>query len=70
MQFARGTDQAQKTASPVKKSCFFQRHACEEFLLAKKLKAIINLDDISHIAYLEKYQGCLPSLVFATTREN
>ncbi|MBN1365945.1 MAG: diaminopimelate decarboxylase [Syntrophaceae bacterium] len=34
----------------------------EDFLLAKKLKAIINLDDISHIAYLEKYAG-LPSLI-------
>jgi diaminopimelate decarboxylase len=34
----------------------------EEFLLAKKLKAIINLDDLSHIAYLEKYAG-LPSLI-------
>lgn len=34
----------------------------EEFLLAKRLKAIINLDDISHIAYLEKYAG-LPSMI-------
>lgn len=34
----------------------------EEFLLAKKLKAIINLDDVSHIAYLEKYAG-MPSLI-------
>jgi len=34
----------------------------EEFRLAKKLKAIINLDDISHIAYLEKYAG-IPSLI-------
>lgn len=34
----------------------------DEFLLAKKLKAIINLDDISHIAYLEKYAG-LPSMI-------
>ncbi|MDD5343037.1 MAG: hypothetical protein PHW12_01300, partial [Smithella sp.] len=34
----------------------------EDFLLAKKLKAIINLDDISHIAYLEKCAG-LPSLI-------
>jgi len=34
----------------------------EDFLLAKKLKAIINLDDISHIAYLEKYAG-IPSLI-------
>jgi diaminopimelate decarboxylase len=33
-----------------------------EFLLAKKLKAIINLDDISHISYLEQYAG-LPSLI-------
>jgi diaminopimelate decarboxylase len=34
----------------------------EDFLLAKKLKAIINLDDISHIEYLEKCAG-LPSLI-------
>jgi len=34
----------------------------EDFLLAKKLRAIINLDDISHIAYLEKYAG-LPSMI-------
>ena len=34
----------------------------EDFLLAKKLKAIINLDDLSHIAYLEKCAG-LPSLI-------
>ena len=34
----------------------------EDFLLAKKLKAIINLDDISHIAYLEKYAG-LPAMI-------
>ncbi len=34
----------------------------EEFLKAKELQAIINLDDISHIAYLEKYAG-LPALI-------
>jgi diaminopimelate decarboxylase len=34
----------------------------EDFLLAKKLKANINLDDISHIDYLEKCAG-LPSLI-------
>ncbi len=34
----------------------------EDFRLAKKLKAIINLDDISHIAYLEKNAG-LPALI-------
>jgi diaminopimelate decarboxylase len=33
-----------------------------EFIKAKDLRATINLDDISHIAYLEKYAG-LPSLV-------
>lgn len=31
--------------------------AKEEFQLAKKLGAIINLDDISHIPYLQKYAG-------------
>lgn len=34
----------------------------EDFQLARKLNAIINLDDISHIPYLEKYAG-LPSLI-------
>ncbi len=34
----------------------------EEFLKAKKLKAIINLDDITHIDYLEKHAG-LPELI-------
>jgi diaminopimelate decarboxylase len=34
----------------------------DEFLRAKELQAIINLDDISHIAYLERYAG-LPSLI-------
>ena len=34
----------------------------EEFVLAKKLGAIINLDDISHIDFIEKYIG-LPQLV-------
>jgi diaminopimelate decarboxylase len=33
-----------------------------EFLKAKELRAIINLDDISHIAYLEQYAG-LPSII-------
>ncbi len=33
-----------------------------EFLKARELQAIINLDDIGHIAYLEKYAG-LPSLI-------
>lgn len=34
----------------------------EEFILAKKLDAIINLDDISHIDFLEKVAG-LPKLL-------
>lgn len=34
----------------------------EEFIKARQLGAIINLDDISHIAYLEKHAG-LPDLV-------
>jgi diaminopimelate decarboxylase len=34
----------------------------DEFLRAKELRAIINLDDISHISYLEKYAG-LPFLI-------
>lgn len=36
----------------------------DDFLMAKKLKAIINLDDISHIAYLEKYAGLPPLICF------
>lgn len=34
----------------------------EEFLKAKELGAIINLDDVSHIKYLDKYAG-LPDLI-------
>lgn len=34
----------------------------EEYMYAKKLGAIINLDDISHIPYLEKHVG-IPSLI-------
>jgi diaminopimelate decarboxylase len=34
----------------------------EDFQLAKKLKAIINLDDISHIPYLEQYAG-IPQMI-------
>ena len=34
----------------------------EDFLLAKKLRAIINLDDINHIPFLEKIAG-LPELI-------
>ncbi len=34
----------------------------EEFIKARKLKAIINLDDITHIDYLEKHAG-LPELI-------
>ncbi|OPY88647.1 MAG: Diaminopimelate decarboxylase [Smithella sp. PtaU1.Bin162] len=33
-----------------------------EFLKAKELKAVINLDDLSHIFYLEEYAG-LPQLI-------
>jgi len=35
----------------------------EEYIKAKALGAIINLDDISHIDYIEKYAGGLPQLV-------
>lgn len=34
----------------------------EEFVKARKLKAIINLDDISHIQYLEQHAG-LPEII-------
>jgi diaminopimelate decarboxylase len=34
----------------------------EEFIKAKKLKAVINLDDISHIHYLEQHAG-LPDII-------
>jgi diaminopimelate decarboxylase len=35
----------------------------EEYVYAKKLGAIINLDDISHIEYLEKAIGKLPEVI-------
>lgn len=38
--------------------------AAEEFVLAKKLGAIINLDDISHIEFLEKTAGLPEMLCF------
>lgn len=49
----------------------------EEYILAKKLGAIINLDDISHISFLEKSAG-IPEVIcfrynpgsFATIEEN
>jgi diaminopimelate decarboxylase len=35
----------------------------EEFIRAKELGAIINLDDITHLAYVEKVCGSLPELM-------
>jgi len=35
----------------------------EDFLLADKLGAIINLDDITHIDFLEKTVGCIPEKI-------
>jgi diaminopimelate decarboxylase len=35
-----------------------------EFIKARELNATINLDDISHIAYLEKYAGLPPLICF------
>ena len=35
----------------------------EEFVLAKKLGAIINLDDITHIDFLEKTLGYIPKKI-------
>ncbi len=54
---------AQKTGITGKEIMFSSNDTpVEDFRLAKKLNAIINLDDISHIAYLDKYAG-LPSLI-------
>lgn len=36
----------------------------EEFIKARKLKALINLDDISHIDYLEKHTGLPETICF------
>jgi diaminopimelate decarboxylase len=36
----------------------------EDFLLARKMKAMINLDDLSHIEYLEKVAGMPPLICF------
>ena len=36
----------------------------EDFLKAKELQAIINLDDIGHIKYLEQYAGLPPLICF------
>lgn len=54
---------AQKTGIPGEEIMFSSNDTpAPEFLLAKQLQAIINLDDISHIPYLEQYAG-LPSLI-------
>ena len=54
---------AEKTGIPGKEIMFTSNDTpADEFLKAKELQAIINLDDIGHIAYLEKYAG-LPSLI-------
>ena len=40
----------------------------EDFILARKLNAIINLDDINHIDYLERLAGLPETIVAAITR--
>ena len=64
LQFAGGIDDGcKKPALPAKKSCFHPTtHLPRIFCWPKRLQAIINLDDISHIDYLEKSAG-LPSLI-------
>lgn len=67
-----GTDCSSKTELMMSDACGFKGHdimfssnatPAEEFVLAKKLGAIINLDDITHIDFLEKAVGTLPETI-------
>jgi len=60
LQFAGRIDHVTKTGITGEEIMFSSNDTPgEDFQLAKKLKAIINLDDIGHIAYLENAPGCL-----------
>lgn len=67
-----GTDCSSKTELLLSKACGFSGHEimfssndtpAEEFTLAEELGAIINLDDFTHIEYVEKTLGKIPETI-------
>ncbi|MCI8455223.1 MAG: diaminopimelate decarboxylase [Lachnospiraceae bacterium] len=67
-----GTDCSSKTELLMSKACGFLGHEimfssndtpAEEFVLADELGAIINLDDFTHIEYVEKTLGKIPETI-------
>lgn len=68
-----GVDCSSLTELMLAERCGFQGHEimftsnntlAEEFQLAHRLGAIINLDDITHVDFLERSIGCIPETVF------
>ncbi len=68
-----GVDCSSLTELMLAEKCGFQGHEimftsnntlAEEFQLAHRLGAIINLDDITHVDFLERSIGCIPETVF------
>lgn len=68
-----GVDCSSLTELMLAEKCGFQVHEimftsnntlAEEFQLAHRLGAIINLDDITHVDFLERSIGCIPETVF------
>ena len=68
-----GVDCSSLTELMMAEKCGFQGHEimftsnntlAEEFQLAHRLGAIINLDDITHVDFLERSIGCIPETVF------
>ena len=68
-----GVDCSSLTELMLAERCGFQGHEimftsnntlAEEFQLAHRLGAIINLDDITHVDFLEQSIGCIPETVF------
>jgi len=68
-----GVDCSSLTELMLAEKCGFRGHEimftsnntlAEEFQLAHRLGAIINLDDITHVDFLEQSIGCIPETVF------
>lgn len=68
-----GVDCSSLTELMLAEKCGFRGHEimftsnntlAEEFQLAHRLGAIINLDDITHVDFLEQSIGCIPETIF------
>ena len=68
-----GADCSSLTELMLAEKCGFRGHEimftsnntlAEEFQLAHRLGAILNLDDITHVDFLEQSIGCIPETVF------